>query len=94
MRARRCQEAGWSYDCGWTMGRLNFTSDEIAEIRRLLVELRRADRDQQKTIRARIRRIGFFISDVSHDAAAFTASDFDALVRRGTITIDPAERGA
>jgi hypothetical protein len=77
------------------MGRLNFTTDESAEIRRLLVELRRADRDRQKTIRARIRRIGFFISDVSHGGAGFTSSDFDAPVSRGTITIDQAAgRGA
>jgi hypothetical protein len=41
------------------MGRLTFSADEIAEIRRLLVELRRADRDRQKMIRAKIRRIGF-----------------------------------
>jgi hypothetical protein len=68
------------------MGRLSFTADEIAEIRRLLVDLRRADRDRQKGIRAKIRRIGFYITDVSHDAGGFTATDFDALLRRGVIT--------
>ena len=70
------------------MGRLNFKHAEQDEIRRLLRELRRADRDRQKTIRAKIRRIGFNISDVSHDADGFTESDFDELVRRGTITIE------
>ena len=68
------------------MGRLSFTADEIAEIRRLLVDLRRADRDRQKAIRAKIRRIGFYITDVSHDAGGFTVTDFDALLRRGVIT--------
>jgi hypothetical protein len=68
------------------MGRLCFTADEIAEIRRLLVDLRLADRDRQKVIRARIRRIGFYITDVSHDAGGFTAADFDALLRRRVIT--------
>ena len=67
------------------MGRLSFTADEIAEIRRLLVDLRRADRDRQKAIRAKIRRIGFYITDVSHDAGGFTATDFDALLRRGVV---------
>ena len=68
------------------MGRLSFTADEIAEIRRLLLDLRRADRDRQKAIRARIRRIGFYVTDVTHDAGGFTATDFDALLRRGMIT--------
>jgi hypothetical protein len=35
-----------------------------------------------------MRRIGFYITDVSHDGDGFTLSDFDALIRRGTITID------
>jgi hypothetical protein len=66
--------------------RLEFTSAEIADIRRLLAELRRSDRTTQKSIRAKLRRIGFHISDVSHDNDRFTISDFDAFVRRGTIT--------
>lgn len=76
------------------MGRLTFSTDEIAEIRRLLVELRRADRDRQKTIRAKIRRIGFYITDVSHDAGGFTATDFDALVRRRVITEEASSEDA
>ena len=74
------------------MGRLSFAEDEIAALRQLLTELRRSDRDRQKTIRAKIRRIGFYISDVSHDAGGFTATDFDALVRRGVITQRAADR--
>ena len=70
------------------MGRLNFTRAEADEIRSLLRELRRAERDRQKTIRAKIRRSGFYITDVSHAAGGFTVSDFDELVRRGTITIE------
>lgn len=70
------------------MGRLNFTRAEADEIRSLLRELRRAERDRQKAIRAKIRRIGFYITDVSHDADGFTVSDFDELVRRGTISIE------
>ncbi len=34
-----------------------------------------------------MRRIGFYITDVSHDADGFTLSDFDSLIRRGTITV-------
>ena len=69
------------------MGRLQFAQSEIDELRGLLSELRRADPTRQKTIRSKMRRIGFYITDVSHDGDGFTLSDFDALVRRGTITI-------
>ena len=58
----------------------------ISEIRRVLVDLSRADRDRQKMMHVKIRRIGFDITDVSHDAGGFTATGFDALVlRRGVI---------
>ncbi len=76
------------------MGRLSFAADEIAEIRRLLVDLRRADRDLQKAIRARVRRIGFYITDVSHDAGGFTATDFDALLRRRVIAEEASSEEA
>ena len=64
-----------------TAHRLEFTSGQIGEIRRLLVELRRSDRDRQKSLRAKLRRLGFHISDVSHGNDGFTVSDFDALLR-------------
>lgn len=73
--------------------RLEFTSAEISEIRRLLVEIRSSDRDAQKSLRAKLRRIGFHISDVSHENDGFTVSDFDALLRRGTVTQRPASVG-
>jgi hypothetical protein len=63
------------------MGRLRFTQSEIDELRVLLGELRRAEPTRQKTIRTKMRRIGFYITDVSHDGDGF--SDFDALTRRG-----------
>jgi hypothetical protein len=69
------------------MGRLRFTQSEIDELRTLLSELRRAEPTRQKTIRSKMRHIGFYITDVSHDGDGFTLSDFDALIRRGTITI-------
>lgn len=68
-------------------GRLTFTKTEIDELRSLLRDLRRADRSRQKTIRARMRRMGFYITDFSHDADGFTVSDLDEMVARGTITV-------
>ena len=69
-------------------GRMAFTRDEIEELRRLLHELRRAEPGRQKTIRAWMRRMGFYISDFSHDADGFTASDLDEMISRGTITVE------
>jgi hypothetical protein len=67
--------------------RLEFTHSETEELRTLLGELRRAEPTRQKAIRAKMRRIGFYITDVSHDVDGFTLSDFDLLIRRGTITV-------
>ncbi len=66
-------------------GRNEFTDEEIDEIRDALRELRRVDSGRQKTIRGRLRRIGFYITDYSHDANGFTVSDFDEMLSRGTI---------
>lgn len=68
-------------------GRSAFSSSEIAVIRELLREVRRADRSQQKAIRAKMRRLGFFITDYATDQQGFTASDLDELIARGTITV-------
>jgi hypothetical protein len=65
--------------------RNEFTSKEIDEIRGALRELRRVDSGRQKTIRDRLRRIGFYITDYSHDADGFTVSDFEEMLSRGTI---------
>jgi hypothetical protein len=66
-------------------GRHEFTDKEIDEIHDALRELRRVDPSRQKTIRGRLRRIGFYITDYSHDADGFTVSDFDEMLSRGTI---------
>lgn len=66
-------------------GRDTFTSDETARIREQLQRLRVVDRDEQKKIRAGLRRVGFRISDYAVGNAGFTVSDFDSLVARGVI---------
>src|SRR5204863_2756509 len=75
------------------MGRSGFTSDEIEELRRLLREKQTADRSRQKTLRARMRAIGFYISDFA-DYPGFTASDLDDLIQRGTITVTDQPQAA
>jgi hypothetical protein len=62
---------------------------EIDKIRSRIRELRRADRDRQKAIRAGLRSMGFRISDYTHDQQGFTVADLDALIKRGVIaTVD------
>jgi len=73
-------------------GRDRFNSDEIALITAQLSALRRAERDEQKKIRARLRRAGFYISDWVTEGQGFTASDFTDLVRRGVIVRDEDAR--
>jgi hypothetical protein len=74
------------------VGRRSFTRKEVDELRQLFREKQTADASRQKVLRARMRRIGFYISDFSSDAQGFVVSDLDELVRRGTLTVvdDPA----
>ena len=68
-------------------GRSEFTPDEITELRRLISEKQTADRDRQKALRGRMRRIGFYISDFATDYSGFVVSDLDELMSRGTISV-------
>ena len=68
-------------------GRRQFTLEEAEQIRNLLREKTRADRDQQKRIRGKLRKIGFYITDFDNSSEAFTEADFNELVEIGTISI-------
>jgi hypothetical protein len=67
-------------------GRSTFTAAEVAELRTLIGEKQTAERDRQKLLRGRMRRLGFYITDFA-DYAGFTVADFDALVERGVIVV-------
>ena len=69
-------------------GRDRFNADELTWIRERLVQLRVAERDEQKRIRGRLRSAGFRISDWAGGSQGFTDSDFDALVASGRISRD------
>jgi len=64
-------------------GRDSFTAGEAQEIRRLLREKEEASHDEQKRIRRRIRRIGFYLSNWG----ASTLEDFDRLISQGQVRI-------
>ena len=66
-------------------GKTRFTRDEISALKAMLHELRRADRDQQKAIRGKMRRLGFYISDFG--GPGFTSGDLDDLIKMGRIKV-------
>jgi hypothetical protein len=74
-------------------GRSTFTQAEIAELRDLIRAKQTADRGRQKSLRARMRRLGFYITDFA-DYAGFTVSDLDDLIRHGTIAVAPGDEPA
>jgi hypothetical protein len=56
----------------------------VDELCRLIHEKQTADRDRQKLLRGKMRRIGFYITEFA-DYAGFTVFDFDELLDRGVI---------
>lgn len=62
-------------------GKQDFTIQEIEHLKRLFSEKDRATTAKQKVIRAKIRKIGFYITDLnaSKKGDAFTLDDFQAL---------------
>src|SRR4051794_40200331 len=69
-----------------TVERSEFMRAELEEIKRIVREKQTAPADRQKTLRAKLRKLGFYISDYS-DEPGFVESDVDDLIRRGTITV-------
>ncbi|MGM3411934.1 hypothetical protein [Ralstonia holmesii] len=69
-------------------GKSIFSLAEAERVRELLRMVRRAERDEQKKLRNRLRlSVGFYISDFTKSTAGFTEADFDSLVKRGAIKI-------
>lgn len=64
-------------------GKSEFTSVELAEIRELIRQKCQASRDEQKSIRSRMRRMGFYITDFTTDITS--VEEFDRLIKDGTI---------
>lgn len=68
-------------------GRSRFSAVEAIRIRHRLTELRAAPGHRQKTIRAGLRKLGFYITDWDASRRGFTAADFDRLIATGLITV-------
>jgi hypoxanthine-DNA glycosylase len=65
--------------------RKTFTQAEVEQIKKLITEKLHATPDQQKRIRAEIRKIGFHFSDFSHKKDGYDVGDFEAILRSGAI---------
>lgn len=58
-------------------GKSSFSPTEAERIRELLRQIRRADRDAQRTLRGSLRSdMGFFITDFTSSSAGFTCGRF------------------
>ena len=68
-------------------GNNTFTILQIQKIKKLITEKVFAPPDKQKSIRAKIRSIGFHYSDFSSKKDGYTISDFDQLIHSGQIKI-------
>ena len=72
------------------MGRLNagttFSKGEIEEIETLVRQLENAPADKQKGIRAKIRRIGLYWSEVA-EGTPYTVQNFHKLINSGIIKV-------
>ena len=65
-------------------GRDTFTMDVIEKLKQLFMEKDKADSDEQMSIRRKMRRMNFYISDFYHD---MNYEDFIRLCKDGTIKI-------
>jgi len=72
-------------------GKTKFSAAEADKIRELLRLKARADAAEQKKIRGKIRQVGFYISDFTDAVDGFLSQDFDDLISRGTIVVEPAK---
>ena len=73
-------------------GRNTFSPEEASSIRKLLAERGKADANEQKGVRNRLRRLGFYIKDFDQSNKGFEPGDFDNLVARGLVKIEREER--
>ena len=70
-------------------GRDTFTMAEIEKLKQLFMEKDKADSDEQMSIRRKMRRMNFYISDFYHD---MNYEDFIRLYNSGRITITDIDK--
>ena len=73
-------------------GRDTFTMAEIKELYQLFLQKDNADYNEQKSIRRKIRKKGFYISDFPDFAKNMNSTDFRLLCNSGRITITDKDK--
>jgi len=68
-------------------GKNQFSKSEFKQLKTLIKEKQTADKTEQKSIRNRIRKIGFYFSDFSNQKKGYDISDLEQLVNTGEIKI-------
>lgn len=68
-------------------GKNTLMKSEIEAIKKLIAEKVKASPREQKVIRSRIRKLGFYYSDFSASKHGYTVEDFDAILNSGRIKI-------
>ena len=67
--------------------RNSFTNPEIELIKKLISLKEKATPSEQKGIRQKIRKIGFYYSDFSNEKNNYTLDNFESLIRRREIDV-------
>ena len=68
-------------------GKNTFTTLEVQKIKTLIKEKVTATSNEQKSIREKIRKIGFYYSDFSSNKNGYTVADFENLISSEKIVI-------
>lgn len=68
-------------------GKKEFTADEIKIIKKLIEQKLVSFTDEQKTIRAKIRNIGFYWSDFYSKSIPYNIENFEKLIENGSISV-------
>lgn len=73
-------------------GKSQFFMTEITEIKKLIRQKEVASTSEQKSIRAKIRKLGFYYSNYSSKKENYNLNDFEEIVKNGSIKIIDEKR--
>jgi hypothetical protein len=72
-------------------GKNKFTNSEASILKALIKELEKSSRDKKKSIRGKMRKLNFYISDFTSDNDGFDLKSFEKLVSSGNILVSDSE---
>ncbi|OJV63297.1 MAG: hypothetical protein BGO41_11465 [Clostridiales bacterium 38-18] len=69
------------------MGTNEFTKEAIDKLRVLIADLETSEANEKKKIRAKMRRIGFYITDFDQSRQGFTVAQLQELLDTGIVVV-------